>query len=114
MKAHQCETKSEQRPEFLRGMRTEPALFPPGHTPAYSNNGFTVLGIVIERIYGTGYAHLLQNALLDKLGMRHTSATVPSITTDSIIPSSATESGWDNEIGALAAYVRLLRLLLRL
>ena len=82
-------------------MANEAVLFPPGLTPAYSNNGFGILGIVMERIYGAPFGELLERGLLSPLGMSNTFAKAPRNESDAIIPLNATESGWDNDLGAV-------------
>lgn len=56
-----------------RLLSTHPRLaFAPGTRYAYSNLGYLVLGQVVQRISGQGYADYVRQHILDVLGMRHT------------------------------------------
>ena len=49
-----------------------PLQFEPGSKYAYSNTGYVLLGMLIERISGQSYDDFLQKRLLDPLGLDHT------------------------------------------
>jgi D-alanyl-D-alanine carboxypeptidase len=51
-------------------------VYPPGAHWWYSNTGYQILGYVIESIERTPYATVIQNRVLDRLGMR---STIPVI-----------------------------------
>jgi CubicO group peptidase (beta-lactamase class C family) len=48
-----------------------PLLFEPGTNFSYSNSGYHVLGLVIERVTQTSYESFIRAAILEPLGMRH-------------------------------------------
>lgn len=50
----------------------KPLLFPPGSRWSYSNTGYVLLGMVIERVSGQSYASFLGQHVLAPLGMRNT------------------------------------------
>lgn len=47
-------------------------LFPPGSAYRYSNSGYVLLGLVVERASGEGLATFLKRRIFDPLGMAHT------------------------------------------
>ncbi|GIF52737.1 D-alanyl-D-alanine carboxypeptidase [Asanoa ferruginea] len=47
--------------------------FPPGADRAYCNTGYLLLGLVVERVTGRGWAAEVTDRLLDPLGLRDTS-----------------------------------------
>ncbi len=51
--------------------------FEPGTSYAYSNVGYSLLGILIERIGGTGYEAFVRERLLEPLGMNTTGYVLP-------------------------------------
>lgn len=98
---------------LLRSVEALPALEP--GTVAYSNFGFTLLGILLERITTDTYEQMLQRRLLTPLGMSATTTTGP---VDGRLPGyrgSAPTPWWTGLPGAgrvvsnltdMAAYVR--------
>jgi len=58
--------------EIEERFRNLPLLFPPGTEARYSNSGYILLGIVIEKASGEPYATFLEKHILDPLGMRDT------------------------------------------
>ncbi|HXW67393.1 MAG TPA: serine hydrolase domain-containing protein [Thermoplasmata archaeon] len=61
----------EQLLEYLTTVRYQP-IAPPGHQFSYSNEGFMLLGAVIERSAGRTYENYLDEQILRPCGMRHT------------------------------------------
>ena len=60
-----------QRPEQLIAKIRDKALqFAPGSDRAYSNSGYPLLGLVIEKVSGESYAQFVKENLLDPAGMR--------------------------------------------
>jgi CubicO group peptidase (beta-lactamase class C family) len=52
--------------------RADRTLFPPGRAYRYSNSGYVLLGLVIERASGRGLAQFLQERIFRPLGMANT------------------------------------------
>jgi CubicO group peptidase (beta-lactamase class C family) len=50
-----------------------PFDFAPGTRSAYSNTGYTLLGLIIERVSGQSYAEFVERAFFAPLGLHHTS-----------------------------------------
>jgi CubicO group peptidase (beta-lactamase class C family) len=53
----------------LERLRNEPLDFAPGSEFRYSNSGYLMLGLVIERVTGRPYAEVLQERIFTPLGM---------------------------------------------
>lgn len=51
--------------------KNEPRAFPPGEGWAYSNSGYYLLGVIIEKVTGRSYAENLQKEIFGPLGMTH-------------------------------------------
>lgn len=49
-----------------------PPLFPPGERWNYSNTNYISLGVILEAVSGKRYADLVQERIIDRLGMEHT------------------------------------------
>lgn len=58
--------------EIVKRFRNQPLLFPPGTQARYSNSGYIVLGMVVEKVSGEPYAAFLQRHIFDPLGMHDT------------------------------------------
>lgn len=46
--------------------------FPPGHEYSYSNTGFNLLAIAVDRVSGMPFAEFCKKNIFDPLGMQHT------------------------------------------
>ncbi len=57
---------------FLEGLRSLKLDHVPGRDLHYSNAGFGLLGIILERAYGMPYQELVQTQLATPMGMRNT------------------------------------------
>ena len=60
------------REEFLRAAVQMPLDFEPGTQTKYSNTGYYLLGIIIERISSKSYSHWLASRIFDRLSMTST------------------------------------------
>jgi CubicO group peptidase (beta-lactamase class C family) len=61
-----------QRPEqLIAKVRDQPLQFAPGSDRAYSNTGYVILGLVIEKVSGKSYAEFVKENLLEPAGMRN-------------------------------------------
>ena len=58
--------------EMFGQLKDKPLEFAPGEKFAYSNSGYYVLGLIIERASGKPYADFLQENIFTPLGMKHT------------------------------------------
>jgi CubicO group peptidase (beta-lactamase class C family) len=63
----------------------QPLLFPPGSRSSYSNEGFVVLGAVIEKLTGMNYFDYVRGRIFLPLGMRNTD----SYAIDDVVPNLA-------------------------
>lgn len=53
-------------------VKSLPLAFQPGERFSYSNTGYVLLGVVIEKASGTTYQEYLQKNVFEPLGMKHT------------------------------------------
>jgi CubicO group peptidase (beta-lactamase class C family) len=74
-------TSSEYFPLFA----AEPLLFEPGTASAYSNEGFVVLGAIVEKLTGLSYFDYVRERIFHPLGMSHTD----SYAIDDVVPNLA-------------------------
>lgn len=65
-------TRGGTSAEVVERFRNQPLLFPPGTQARYSNSGYILLGMVVEKASGEPYATFLQKNIFDPLGMRDT------------------------------------------
>ncbi|PIA92030.1 hypothetical protein CB0940_09539 [Cercospora beticola] len=96
-KAFPCSVK-----EYLDRFATVPAEWNPAHTPTYSNAGFFLLALVLERITGKSFPELMQHSLIEQLGLNSTSYYAPNSTTRAVIPVNDTVAMWSLDIGPVA------------
>ncbi len=73
-KAYEDSNPSKYRTlqDYLPLFANEPLLFEPGARVAYSNAGFVVLGLVIERLSGESYYEYVQDHIFKPAGMTDT------------------------------------------
>jgi CubicO group peptidase (beta-lactamase class C family) len=64
--------------EMIGKLKDKPLEFTPGEKFAYSNSGYHLLGLIIERASGTPYADFLQETIFTPLGMARTGYDVSS------------------------------------
>ncbi len=58
--------------ELLEIFASAPADFPPGEGWKYSNSGYHLLGMILEKVGGSPYEEVLREAVLDPVGARNT------------------------------------------
>jgi D-alanyl-D-alanine carboxypeptidase len=63
-------------PSAVWNLRHRVAGFPPGERFWYSNDGYKLVGLVLERVTGTPVHELLAQRVLEPLGMGHTVAAI--------------------------------------
>lgn len=56
--------------DLVAGFRDRPLDFQPGEKYSYSNSGYIVLGVIIEKASGVSYAQFLQDNIFTPLGMK--------------------------------------------
>lgn len=59
--------------EFLPFFATDKLQFEPGTSRAYSNAGFIVLGVIIEKVTGRDYFDYIRDTIFKPLGMKNSS-----------------------------------------
>lgn len=84
--------------------RTRPVTLPFGN-PLYSDAGWGILGVVLERLSGLSYNDALQNLLGKPLGLNGTSAVLPTDEDLNAVilppgPTGETAWGFDNLVTA--------------
>jgi CubicO group peptidase (beta-lactamase class C family) len=83
---------------LLEVFAREPLLFEPGTSSSYSNEGFIVLGAVIERVSGENFYDYIQRHVYDPAGMKGTGA----FAMDDPVENVAVGYGWfgDDPLGS--------------
>jgi CubicO group peptidase (beta-lactamase class C family) len=64
-------TASTGREEFLQKAKDAPLLSPPGEKYSYSNLGYALLAIIIEKVSGQSWQSYLRKFLMKPAGMSH-------------------------------------------
>src|SRR5690606_5130445 len=62
-------TPMEQRREFIEAVLAQPPAATPGTKMIYSNQGYAVLGAMLEKVTGRDYETLMRQRLFEPLGM---------------------------------------------
>ncbi|RDW56576.1 hypothetical protein BP6252_14081 [Coleophoma cylindrospora] len=62
---------------YFEGAQNRPPVFQPWTTPAYSNNGFILLGIALANITNKPIAQVYRDLIFDPLGMNNSKSDVP-------------------------------------
>ena len=78
--------------ERVKGLHLQ---FRPGERFAYSNSGYVLLGLLLERLSGKSYTALLQETIFDVLGLADTGIDLPA----AMLPRLA--KGYESEGGEL-------------
>jgi len=65
------------RSTFIKRLFRSKLESSPGSAFSYSNAGYAVLGLVIERVSGQSYEHYVQQHLLQPAGLQHTGYRIP-------------------------------------
>lgn len=89
--------------EMLALWKDKPLDFPPGSKWQYSNSGYYLLGLIIEKVSGMTYAEFLDQNIFRPLGLSHTRYDKP----EDIIPDRA--AGYEDVENKLtnAAYLSM-------
>lgn len=79
-------------------------VIPPFQTASYSDGGFTLLGLVLQRITGLSYNDALKTLLAEPLGLTGTAAVEPKgDDLNALVMPGMSSWGSDNHI--IAGYV---------
>ena len=81
--------------ELLAEVASRDLVFAPGTNDEYSNYGYFLLGVIIERVGGASYADQLRDRICGPAGMTHTQGDE----NDAIIPGRALGYGFDYLLG---------------
>jgi CubicO group peptidase (beta-lactamase class C family) len=60
------------REEMVKNIAAEPLLFEPGARWSYSNSGYYLLGLVIEKVTGQTYAEVVRDLAIAPSGLTKT------------------------------------------
>jgi len=71
-KYYYVSTKQEYLQEYLKQLSEEGLRFEPGDGYGYSNAGYFILGLIIEKVTGKSYEEVLTEQILKPLGMTQT------------------------------------------
>jgi D-alanyl-D-alanine carboxypeptidase len=83
--------KIKQRQDFIEMAGKEDLDFPTGDSWSYSNSGFYLAGLIIERVSGQTYEKFMRDRIFQPLGMQHTQAKLAPVI------NLATGYEWDGE-----------------
>lgn len=84
--------------QTLAHVRDKPLDFTPGARMSYSNSGYVLLGLLVERLSGQSYADYVRDSILKPLGMNDTGYDVSAV----ILPQRA--SGYSAGTSGNAPY----------
>lgn len=87
--------------------RQEGAYFPPGSAFRYSNSGYALLALIVERVSGMPFAEFLRSHIFAPLGMRNTHLNLRSAPPDSrrAYGYSRRADGWERTDQSRTSYV---------
>src|SRR3954452_24046966 len=80
--------RSHSRGDLLMAAFTTPLVAEPGSHAEYSDIGFIVLGVALERLAGESLDVFIQREVLGPLGMIHTGFNPPASSRDLIAPTA--------------------------
>ncbi len=101
---HQYRSNADFLPLFVN----EPLQFQPGEQFSYSNAGYVVLGLIIERVSGQSYDEYIQQNIYDPSGMVNTGAFEIDADTPNLAVGYTTRNIWGNETGILTSNTALM------
>ncbi|KAK4222503.1 beta-lactamase-like protein 2 [Podospora fimiseda] len=90
------------REQLFEGLGKLPPSYGPFTTPTYSNLGFVLLSYIAERITGKEFKTLVQESVLDPLGLKHTFLSTPDDSVG-IIPGTRRTTTWGFELAEESA-----------
>jgi serine-type D-Ala-D-Ala carboxypeptidase len=89
--------RAKSRDELLRAASTTPLVAEPGSWAAYSDVGFMLLGVALERIADESLDRFCQREIFGPLGMAHT-AYNPAAAWKAVIPPTANDTDFRGRI----------------
>ncbi len=86
--------------DFLRLFEGQPLKFEPGKGRAYSNAGYVVLGLIIEKVSGRSYWDFVRERVFTPAGMRQTGPFGPDEVVDNraVGYTRAEDSAWRSNV----------------
>lgn len=84
--------------QFLSEVYKSPLDFEPGKRFSYSNVGYSILAMIIEKVTQTDYETYLQENLFQKAGMKHTGYLSPKWDTTQIAHGYKCGEDWGNHL----------------
>jgi len=88
-KYYYASTKEEYLQEYLKQLSKEGLRFEPGDGYGYSNAGYFILGLIIEKVTGKNYEEVLTAQILKPLGMTQTGCNRKGLVIDNSATSYA-------------------------
>ncbi|WP_421978693.1 serine hydrolase domain-containing protein [Roseivirga seohaensis] len=65
-------TQEKSKEELLEIIKSQASDFEPGTQTSYSNSGYVLLGLIIEKLTGESYISHLNTRIIKKLNLKHT------------------------------------------
>ncbi|RBR14480.1 uncharacterized protein FIESC28_07716 [Fusarium coffeatum] len=89
------------RNEMISQLLKQHPIFPTGHSPAYTNVAYALLGFAQEAITGTPVSEAISNNILSALNMTSTTfSRKPDV--GGVIPGNESVVGWDRDMGPIS------------
>lgn len=89
-------TAAEQRMEFVKGLLNRKPEAKPGTKFIYSNQGYTIAGVMLEKAAGKSWEQLMRGMLFEPLGMNTAGFGAPAAL-------GKVDQPWGHETGTLSA-----------
>ena len=89
--------RNMSREDFLQGVKMQSPIFAPDYQSTYSNTGFILLGMVLEKMTRRKYADIIADRITTPLGMNRTTFLKPD-DRDGVIPAIPNDWDWGSEI----------------
>ncbi|KAI9805436.1 MAG: hypothetical protein M1825_000687 [Sarcosagium campestre] len=89
--------------EYLDSLKDRTPVFEAWQSPAYSDAGFALLALAVEKIKSRSVDSLFNEAIFKPLQMASSSYTVPSDNTHGVVPGSAANVSFEIDYGNASA-----------
>jgi len=102
-KYYYASTKEEYLQEYLKQLSEEGLRFEPGKGYGYSNAGYFILGLIIEKVTGKSYEEVLIEQILKPLGMTQTGCDRNGLIVEKVISYAKLRdryNAWNEETNA--------------